>query len=138
MKLIGLYEGELANLRKDAHLFEQDAADLCGVSLSTYRKWERSNKAPKSVTELFKARAGCIWPGWSYRDGYLYDPQGREFHEGTFMAAFYTLQAAESLNVELVHAKAGNLKHENNKKLKRAPVPCSISVLESYQISLFN
>lgn len=80
------------------------AAQLAGVSVRTYKKYETTGHVPKAVHEMLIARAGAIWSGWSWWDGYLYDDVGRKWHQGSLMAAYYTLKAAETDNVRF-HGK---------------------------------
>lgn len=139
MKYISVHPAEITSLRTNCKLHIYQAAELCAVTKKTFKKWEISGNIPQIAHELLKARSGTIWNGWTWWDEVLTDYAGRTYREHDLMAAFYTLAAAEARNIEFIHAKAGNLKHENNERLKRASAPSSISVPDfdnKYQIAL--
>jgi hypothetical protein len=124
----GIHPSVITDLRAQARLNISEAAEICGVQIKCFERWESSGTIPKVAYELLKARAGAIRAGWTWHNGVLTDYAGRTYREHDLMAAFYTLAAAEARNIEFIHAKAGNLKHENNEKLKRAPAPSSVAV----------
>lgn len=80
---------DLAYHRAQAHLFPREAAQLAGVTIKTWRIWEKLEQAPVAVIEMLKARAGAIWPGWQYRNGKLLAPTGEIFHEHEYYKMKY-------------------------------------------------
>lgn len=58
----------------------KDIADLCGVDLSTARRWKRGAIClPESARKLLEGDLGCMapeWRGWIIRGGELLSPEG--------------------------------------------------------------
>ena len=74
--------------RHEARLTAIQAAELCGVTLRTWQRWECSTNPPKAVRELIRLHAGYLplWSGWQVRCGLLWSPEGVCFAEGELRA----------------------------------------------------
>ena len=110
------------------------AAELSGVSESTYKKWENKGHIPVAIWNLFKIQSGSIWEGWHWDGQYLIDETGRKHHQGTFKAAWYTLKAAESKNIEFIHPSIVN--HLSGEKAESANADCKISDIKQRSFNI--
>ena len=79
-----LAEGFAANssalraLQQRARLTQAQAAELCGVSPRTYRRWLADENAPAGALRLLAVVAGFLpwsgWEGWEVHQGLLFPP----------------------------------------------------------------
>ena len=75
-----------------SNLTKQQAADLCGVSLRTWRAWEHGEHAmPYSAWCWFKTVTEGIpldreWQGWRFFKGKLWSPENNGFKPGEIRA----------------------------------------------------
>jgi len=98
----------LGELHLLAGLNNSSAAELCGVSLRTYRRWRRRQAPVTAARRLLAVLAGFVpWAGfagwWYHRDeGKLYSPRLREgFTAEAIETSFYVAQALEGALLEL-------------------------------------
>lgn len=90
-----------------------EAADLCGIEESYYRKMERGSVDVKvSVYRLILCRAGYLipngWEGWKIRKGKIWSPVGSGHTPGDIMSIYWLDQSVRTLRAEL-YQKTGQL-----------------------------
>ena len=74
---------EIRNQRRNAHLSKKEAAEVCGVTIGNWRKWETGKVAmPRSTWAWFRVKTsgafvagGPEWEGWALFEGKLYSPE---------------------------------------------------------------
>lgn len=90
--------GDLTTLRQLQLLCgfsNQQAADFCGVSVETYRRWRTDRNPSIAAVRLLAIRAGAFpwpnWVGWEMHSGYLFPPGTDRggFRPGEIMAISY-------------------------------------------------
>ena len=119
----------LHDARIQARLNIDDAAELCGVTLATYRRWESGQTpAPIMAARLFRSLGGHLgelhpdWDGWWLRpDGCLYDPALNHRHHHTpngLRAQWWRLERLHTLEIDLREARA---ELANMKKAQPSP-----------------
>lgn len=68
----------LHELQFRARLNDQQAADLCGVSLRTWYRWLKIDSPQPAALRLMTILAGHVpwagWDGWEMHSGYLFPP----------------------------------------------------------------
>ncbi len=77
-------EGFQGNVNTLSHLqtltgyTDNTVCELCGVSLSTYRRWKRNNNPNIASLRLLAVMAGYMpwdkWQGWEMHNGYMFPP----------------------------------------------------------------
>lgn len=103
---------DLEYLRTVAGYTARAAADLCGVSLRTWRRYEHDT-APAWALVMFRALAGDLgalspaWAGWtlSRRDGRLYDATGEPYAVGYIRSFWFRNQQAQAQRAEIARLK---------------------------------
>ncbi|AOU98027.1 hypothetical protein BI364_08690 [Acidihalobacter yilgarnensis] len=84
--------------RLTAGLSEEQAAQIAGVSLRTWRRWERGESPmPTSAWQWFRTVTDGLplvkdWEGWGFKDGKLWSPENEGFTPGQIRSLTY-LQA---------------------------------------------
>lgn len=83
-----------------------EAAELCGIEESYYRKMERGAVDVKlSVYRLILCRAGYLihkeWEGWIIRKGKIWSPFGSGHTPGDILSIFWLDQSVRTLRAEL-------------------------------------
>ena len=90
-----------ARYRNQRGLTREIAAAVCGVDITTYRRWERGRaRIPFSANrELaldgageLPATAGTTWDGWLFVRGVLVSPEGETFTPGAVRALWWVWQ----------------------------------------------
>ncbi|MBV2122904.1 MAG: hypothetical protein KUF74_15790 [Candidatus Thiodiazotropha sp. (ex Ctena orbiculata)] len=80
----------LIDARITAHLNPQEAADLCGLHRTAYRRQETgSSRVNLSCFRLLLMQAGFLpppWEGWRLHDGQIWSPEGEGFAPGEIRA----------------------------------------------------
>lgn len=83
----------------------KEIARICGVDLTTARRWKRGARCPpKSAILLIQADLGCFdpkWSGWRIRNGFLIAPNGWEIGYGEVLAIPILRQQLACYEVEL-------------------------------------
>lgn len=98
---------EFKNLRQDAGLTHQQAANLLGCSVQTVRNWETGKtRIPWPAFELLGIRnchhlPGHAWKGWQIRGEVLFDPTGAQYEPGDIASLFYLRPLVKTLQREL-------------------------------------
>lgn len=95
------------------------AAEACGVSLRTYRRWRSEGNPAPGAVRLLAVLAGYVpwdgWQGWEVHQGYLFPPgfsRGGilpgEFHALVFLRQLVTAyrQDSQGLRAQLAEAEA--------------------------------
>lgn len=118
------YPVDLAALRLMAGHTAQTAADFCGVSLKTWRRYEQN--PPRWALALFAALAGDLgaiapaWEGWRLcgRSGELYDANGDRYAPGYLRSFWYRNQQsqADRATIRALRRKIEALKQETAPK----------------------
>ena len=87
----------------------KEIARICGVDLTTARRWKRGARCPpKSALLLIQADLGCFdakWSGWCVRGGFLIAPNGWEIGFGEVLAIPVLRQQLACYEVELRQLK---------------------------------
>jgi transcriptional regulator with XRE-family HTH domain len=96
----------LRTARQLAGINYGEAAKLCGIEESYYRKMERGSINVKvSVYRLILCRAGYIihhgWEGWKISKGKLWSPVGSGHTPGDIMSIYWLDQSVRTLRAEL-------------------------------------
>lgn len=75
------FAGDLTTLRNLQLLCRfslEDAAEFCGVSVHTFRRWRCDRSPPLAAVRLLAIRAGFLpwpeWDGWEMHSGLLFPP----------------------------------------------------------------
>ncbi len=92
-------------------------ADVCGVDLSTARRWKRRGRAPGRYARLLELAGGELgalsiaWRGWRLVEGDLVNPEGERFAVGQVRALRLNQQLVAELERQLrrVHEAAGRV-----------------------------
>lgn len=86
----------------------EEAARLCGIEESYYRKMESGSggvKVKLSVYRLMLCRAGYMihpgWEGWRIREGLIWSPVGSGHTPGDILSINWLDQSLRSLRAEL-------------------------------------
>jgi transcriptional regulator with XRE-family HTH domain len=97
----------------DAGLSLSDAAEACGVSERTFRRWEADNRAPLAVLKLLRLLSGRLdvldsaFSRFWIRQGRLFNDQFPDgLAAGDLLAANYTRQERDILRAEIGKLKA--------------------------------
>jgi transcriptional regulator with XRE-family HTH domain len=104
---------ELTRVRFELGGFTQDqAAQICAVDRSTYRRWERgAARIPAAAFRLLHFHANGFpigdraWSGWRFHRGRLYSPENVGFDPGEIRALPYLY----ALVAELTRETPGDL-----------------------------
>jgi len=68
----------------------EEIARICGVSLTTAKRWKRSKTSmPKTSAMILNRDLGCFdpaWRGWTLRQGKLISPEGWEAMPGDVLS----------------------------------------------------
>jgi len=99
---------DLAALRLCAGFTAAQAAQLCGVSLRTWRRYEH-DAAPAWALVMFQALRGDLgaistaWDGWTLqrRTGNLFDANGDEYEPGYLRSFWFRNQQAQAYRAEI-------------------------------------
>lgn len=78
-----------------AWLTDDELVNFFQVSLSTIKRWKRTNKAPTGVIQSLKLLAGDCpvlsakdgWQGWAFSGGFLWSPELDKFKPGDIRAS---------------------------------------------------
>tara|TARA_R110002096_G_scaffold366927_2_gene560265 strand:- start:1267 stop:1971 length:705 start_codon:yes stop_codon:yes gene_type:complete len=99
------YQSTPANIRHQrwgvGSLSQEEAAELCSVSLRTWRNWESGkNKIPTATWNWFVTMTtGLVyhkdWEGWSFSNGKLMTPEGEEYSPGEVKSICFLKQVLE-------------------------------------------
>lgn len=97
----------------DAGLSLSEAAQACGVSERTFRRWEADNRAPLAVLKLLRLLSGrldALDPAFNrfwIRQGRLFNDQFPDgLAAGDLLAAHYTRQERDILRSEIGKLRA--------------------------------
>lgn len=78
-------------------------AKVCGVHITTARRWKRGEAPPKAALEIIQLRAtgelGVVdgaWSGWRLVNGVLYSPEQMDFTPADVRAGPFWRQLARS------------------------------------------
>lgn len=111
----------LRALQFRSRLSNQQAADLCGVSLRTYRRWLSTRKANAGAVRLLAILAGYVpwdgWQGWEVHQGLLFPPgySKNGIAPGEFLALPFYRQSVSAYRerVQQLEAELSRLKNRN-------------------------
>lgn len=82
----------------------KDIARICGVDLSTARRWKRgATYLPDAARKLLSRDLGHMdpaWAGWVLRRGVLISPEGLEATPGDVMAIQFTQAQLSAWRIE--------------------------------------
>jgi hypothetical protein len=88
----------------------KEIARICGVDLTTARRWKRGARCPPtSALLLIQADLGCFdseWRGWQMRKGFLISPEGWEIGRGEVLAIRILRQQLAGYETELKRLKS--------------------------------
>lgn len=107
--------------RHSARMSLSEVAEYLEISLSTVKRYDKTNKAPRAVIECLLMIGGKFpsiavkqngFAGWSFGQGYLWSPGGERFTSGDILAS--------RINQELINALyRSNLKLRKQKEEKK-------------------
>lgn len=98
--------GNITSARQAARLSREAAALACGVSLCTFRRWERTTAPSWAVRHLavLSGDLGLIDPdftGWRLHNGQLFDPSGSPYSPGYILSFHFRQQQARAQRVRI-------------------------------------
>lgn len=101
-------------------------AELCGVEISTARRWKRAGRVPTRYHHLMQFFLGKDlgafakeWEGWRLRDGNLWSPEDQSFTPGLVRSApLYAQMASEARHATEKAIEAASNDHERLHRLK--------------------
>jgi hypothetical protein len=101
----------LRNLQLMCGYSNTQAAEVCCVSVETYRRWRRDRTPNRAAVRLLAIFAGYLpwdgWRGWEMQGGYLFPP-GFERHgiaPGEVITLPYWRQLAKQLQRDLTRLR---------------------------------
>ena len=111
---------EIRKARKHGNMTKEEAAEICSVSICTWRRWEREGGIRLSVWAWFRVvvyggfvAGGKEWEGWKLYEGRLHSPEGW----GAFTSS--ELRAWPYMHAQIRELKLVNRKlEEENAALK--------------------
>lgn len=107
---------------------EKEIRIFLNISIRTFQRYKLSNKAPKATSECLKMIAGFCpsfakrndFTGWSFGNGYLWNPEGERFTSGDIRAG-----KIASLEINRLH-RIDVRKRKEAKKKAFNKVSCQI------------
>ncbi|WP_297811124.1 hypothetical protein [uncultured Methylophaga sp.] len=117
--------------RHTARMTLCQVAEYLDISLSTVKRYDKTDKAPKPVIECLRM-VGGLFPdiaikrngfyGWSFGQGYLWSPGGERYTSGEILASRIDKALCDSLVVELDKAKKKNAANVESAEIIPFPV----------------
>ena len=105
----------------------QQAAQVCGVTVRTWARWLKHDSPPPAVRRLLAILAGHLpwpnWNGWEMHNGYLFPP-GFSKHgltAGHLMAIHYDRQLLALLKQELRQLRAEKRESDSAASARLSP-----------------
>lgn len=94
--------------RHNARMTVKDVAEYLQISISTVKRYDKTNHGPKSVIECLRMMGGQFpafsrrkntFEGWSLGQGFLWSPAGEKFTSGDVLASRLDKALADSLYI---------------------------------------